>query len=148
MFQVETEEDHQEWRPKTLGKCVISASCQTRATEWGKRNVAAFRYDWSLEHDELEGPIAVKVCTVNEYLATERAVAKQLLVTTQASVSECQNCGKRWHEKELLEPKRIAERVGKGEPWPSGECPSCGPLCRPNNPKRYEGTLYGPPETK
>lgn len=44
----------------------------------------------------------------------------------------CQNCGKRWNTSELHEIKHLWERVDPGEPMPSGQCPECGALCRPD----------------
>ena len=47
------------------------------------------------------------------------------------SEHECQDCGKVWKEKELLEVKNLSMRVAPEEPMPSGECPDCGALCQP-----------------
>lgn len=45
--------------------------------------------------------------------------------------SECQNCGRVWGEDDLRPVRDLLERVGAGEPMPSGECPDCGSLCQP-----------------
>ncbi len=49
--------------------------------------------------------------------------------------SECQNCGQRWPFAALKEIQHIHQRVAPGEPMPSGECPDCGALCQPLDPK-------------
>lgn len=39
----------------------------------------------------------------------------------------CQNCGKLWREKDLINPiPDLHERVDPGEKMPNGECPGCG----------------------
>lgn len=48
------------------------------------------------------------------------------------SNSKCQNCGSIWPDEMLVEAEHLSERVGIGEPMPSGECPDkeCGALCQ------------------
>lgn len=41
--------------------------------------------------------------------------------------NECQNCD--WRGEDVRPVVRLLERVGPGEPMPSGECPECGALC-------------------
>ena len=49
---------------------------------------------------------------------------------------ECQNCKFMGREEELVNPiPDIEQRVGPGEPMPSGECPACGAVCHPTNKK-------------
>lgn len=43
---------------------------------------------------------------------------------------ECQNCGKVWREKDLINPiPDLHERVDPGEVMPNGECPECHAVC-------------------
>jgi len=49
---------------------------------------------------------------------------------------ECQNCGENMEAALLNDICDIAQRVAVGEPVPSGECPYCGALCHPVQPKR------------
>lgn len=48
--------------------------------------------------------------------------------------SQCQNCDRVWPD-QILTPieqvKNLHQRVSKGEPMPSGECPACGAFCQP-----------------
>ena len=44
---------------------------------------------------------------------------------------ECDNCGAVWKAERLNEIKDYSQRVAGGEIAPSGECPSCGALCHP-----------------
>jgi len=45
--------------------------------------------------------------------------------------SYCQNCDWTGPDSDLREIQDIFQRVGPGEPMPSGECPKCGALCQP-----------------
>ncbi len=47
----------------------------------------------------------------------------------------CGNCGKAWTEDDLSEISDFWGRVSPGERMPSGECPDCGCLCHPSDPK-------------
>jgi hypothetical protein len=44
---------------------------------------------------------------------------------------KCDNCGKRFEERELKEIEHLSMRVSPGGPTPSGECRECGSLCFP-----------------
>ena len=49
---------------------------------------------------------------------------------------ECQNCKFMGREEELINPiPDLYQRVGPGEPMPSGECPACGAVCHPTKNK-------------
>lgn len=50
-------------------------------------------------------------------------------------MNRCQNCRRSVEDSELVEPRRLWERVAPGEPEPSGECPHCGALCH-DEPER------------
>lgn len=56
--------------------------------------------------------------------------------------SSCQNCGKTWDDSQLVEARRLWERVSPGEPMPSGECPACGALCHPIEKAKPEPRIY------
>jgi hypothetical protein len=43
----------------------------------------------------------------------------------------CGNCGRKFDEDSLLEPKHLWQRLLPGDTFPSGECPKCGALCYP-----------------
>ncbi len=58
----------------------------------------------------------------------------------------CQNCGKGWREKDLINPiPDLHERVDPGEPMPNGECPGCGAVC--HEEKTDEPTEEPPAKT-
>lgn len=44
---------------------------------------------------------------------------------------ECDNCNEVFEEGELDEIRKYSERVAPGGTVPSGQCPSCGCLCFP-----------------
>lgn len=51
------------------------------------------------------------------------------MVEVAKKVFECDNCGEKWEEGEIVtEIRDILSRVSAGEPFPAGECPSCGSL--------------------
>jgi len=53
--------------------------------------------------------------------------------------SKCQNCHKTFkHDDDLNQIKDLYQRVAPGEPFPSGECPSCGCLCQPISDLEHE----------
>jgi hypothetical protein len=69
----------------------------------------------------------------NGYIFEANALAHLASVATgtKADFSECQNCGTLWGD-DLLNPvEDIGQRVGPGEPMPSGECPDedCRAVC-------------------
>jgi hypothetical protein len=67
---------------------------------------------------------------LKEYRAAEPGIPFRGKRIRVKLTEECQNCGKRWTEDELLLPiPHLEERVSPGEPMPSGECPECRALC-------------------
>lgn len=53
---------------------------------------------------------------------------------------ECNNCGLLYNHIEELKPLDIyslIERVAPGEPFPAGECPTCGAFCHPRATDPY-----------
>lgn len=57
-----------------------------------------------------------------------------MATTSETQLSVCQDCSTVFTEDELVNPiPDIGQRVGPGEPMPSGECPKCGALCQEMN---------------